>query len=201
MQFGVNHLGHHLLLRLLTPALLASATAERPSRLVSLASCGHRFAQPDLADLNFEKRQYNEWVSYGQAKTCNIWLAVEAERRYGSQHLHALAVHPGGIMTELMRHQSAETVRGWEEPSFARVMKSPQQGAATSVWAAVGSELQGRGGLFLENVSESVLRPVEPEKGMADVMGEGRAEYAYDAEGAKKLWQISDKLTGASELQ
>jgi NAD(P)-dependent dehydrogenase (short-subunit alcohol dehydrogenase family) len=198
-QIGVNHLGHHLLLRLLTPALLLSASAERPSRLVSLSSSAHRMARPDLADLHFERRAYDQWAAYGQAKTANIWLALEAERRYGARGLHALAVHPGVIRTELSRHMPAEAVAGWSDPSspMAAPMKSTQQGAATTVWAAVGAELRGRGGLYLEDVSEPALRAVQPGTGFADVMGGGRAEYAYDADAARQLWDISDKLTAA----
>ena len=73
-----------------------------------------------------------------------IYLANEIERRYGSQGLHATSVHPGGIFTELARHVDMETVKAMMTPGAQLVLKSPEQGAATTVWAVTGKHWEGQ---------------------------------------------------------
>jgi NAD(P)-dependent dehydrogenase (short-subunit alcohol dehydrogenase family) len=96
---SANHLAHFLLFQLLKPTLLASSTPDCPSRVVVLSSCGHRFAPVNFEDPNCKITEYNKWAWYGQAKTANIWMATEIERRYGARGLHASAVHPGGALS------------------------------------------------------------------------------------------------------
>ena len=142
MQFGTNHLGHFLLTGLLMPALLNGT----PARIVALSSRGHRFAPVDFEDIHFEKRPYHPWVSYGQSKTANILHAVELERRYGARGVHAYAVHPGAIPTELSRHMSQDELE--QLAASLDFIKTVEQGAATSVYAATAPEL-GRTWWFL----------------------------------------------------
>lgn len=147
-----------------------------------------------LDDINFtEQSSYNKWASYGQSKTANIWMANAVDRRYGAQNLHALSVHPGGIMTELGRHMNEEdmaSLGNWEE--MQKWFKSPEQGAATTVWAAVSPHFEGgNGGRYLEDVGEAGPQPAGAKTGSA-----GYAKHAYDPEGEEKLWKLSCETVG-----
>src|SRR5258706_724852 len=85
LQFGSNHLGHFLATCLLVPALRAAA----PSRVVSVSSRGHHMSPVVFQDIQFERRPYDKWHSYGHAKTANILFALRLDRRLGSHSLHA----------------------------------------------------------------------------------------------------------------
>jgi NAD(P)-dependent dehydrogenase (short-subunit alcohol dehydrogenase family) len=97
-QFGTNHLGHFVLVNRIASLLKAG------SRLVNLSSAGHRYADVDLEDPNFEHSPYEEFIAYGRSKTANVLFAVEFDRRHKARGVRATAVHPGGIRTELSRH-------------------------------------------------------------------------------------------------
>jgi len=194
-QFGTNHLGHFLLFQLLKPTLLSSSTASFNSRVVSVTSAGHRRSPILFDDLDLKKDGYDPWKSYGQSKTANIYLANEIERRYGSKGLHATSVHPGVIETELGRHLDSE----FKTKIFTEMklkLKSVEQGAATTVWAAIGKEWEGKGGKYLENCSVSV--PVKDEEALLPGVA-GHAKWVYDEEAAKKLWEVSLKLVGLTD--
>ena len=75
---------------------------------MNLASAGHRFADVDLDDPNFETTPYDPWLAYGRSKTANVLFAVEFDRRHKGRGVRATAVHPGGIQTELSRHMTPE---------------------------------------------------------------------------------------------
>jgi NAD(P)-dependent dehydrogenase (short-subunit alcohol dehydrogenase family) len=189
MQFGTNHLGHFLLTGLLLPALRQGA----PSRVVCVSSNGHRFDTVHLDDPNYERRPYDKWESYGQAKTANVWHAIELDRRFGRDGVRGFALHPGGIRTELGRHLTPDDIK----TLLARVgeatfqWKNTEQGAATQVWAATSPQLDGRGGLYLEDCHVAGPKTdAEPNKGYAP--------WALDAAGAERLWPLSEKLVGAS---
>jgi NAD(P)-dependent dehydrogenase (short-subunit alcohol dehydrogenase family) len=190
MQFATNHLGHFLLAGKLLPALTAGA----PARLVSVSSAGHQFSPVVFDDIHFERRPYDKWASYGQAKTANILFAVEFDRRFASRGVRAFANHPGGIVTELGRHLTQEDIAfiqgraAQRESGGGMTWKTPEQGAATQVWAATAPELDGKGGLYLEDVQ--ISGPMPP-KGSA-----GCAPYALDPENAKRLWAVSEQMLG-----
>lgn len=193
-QFGVNHLGHFLLTVMLMPALEAGASeTHRPSRVVSLSSIGHRRSEVNFDDLHFDRRPYDKWEAYGQAKTANALFAVGLTRKAASRGIVANAVMPGGIMTELQRHlPKAEMVGyGWidEEGRPNPRMKTPEQGAATSVWAAVAPELEAIGGLYLEDCAQAVAWTSE-------APWSGVLPYALDPEKADRLWTVSEELVG-----
>jgi len=121
-QFGTNHLVHFLLTQLLLPTLQASSTPAFYSRVIVLASSGHRHGGINFHNLNFEG-EYNPWVAYGQSKTANIYTASEVERRYGSKGVHAWSVHPGMIMTGLAKHVPAEMLEALaQNPDVRRAM-------------------------------------------------------------------------------
>lgn len=105
--------------------------------------------------------------------------------------VHATSVHPGGIMTNLLRHLDPSIKAQFQDPEFQKTAKSPEQGAATTVWAAVGKEWHGQGGKYLEDCQ--VSKPVAKLEDLTP-MDPGYKPYIYDVEAAKKLWKISNEL-------
>ncbi|KAH8803532.1 short-chain dehydrogenase/reductase-like protein [Xylogone sp. PMI_703] len=197
MQFGINHLAHFLLFQLLKPALLASSTPQFHSRVVNLSSSGHRVhGINDSDNYDFQKGDYDPWVAYGQSKTANIYMANEIERRYGPKGLHATAVHPGAINTPLLKYMDPEVLQKAVETLGAGKIKSIEQGAATTVWAAAGKEWANRGGRFLEDISEAKPGPDD-----GDANGKGYVPHAYDPEKEARLWKDSLKLVGLEDDQ
>ena len=190
-QFGTNHLGHFVLINRIA-SLLKSG-----SRLVNLSSAGHRFADVDLEDPNFERTPYAEFVAYGRSKTANILFAVEFDRRHRAEGVRATAVHPGGIQTELGRYMTDEVrdalIKNINESQPAGAgqfaWKTIPQGAATSVWAGIKASADEVGGRYCEDchVAEIV--------DSADIRG-GVQPYALDAEHAKALWAKSEAMVG-----
>ncbi|KAH7117108.1 short-chain dehydrogenase [Dendryphion nanum] len=194
LQFGTNHLAHFLLFQLLKPALLASASPEFGSRVVSVSSVGHRNSEIHFDNLKLEGI-YQPWLAYGQAKLANVYLANEIERRYGSQNLHAFSLHPGGIWTGLQIHVEEQVAVWKDDPKAQTVIKSPEQGAATSIWAALDKSWEGKGGLYLEECQVSQPYP----EGSTNMLESGYATNAYDEEAEKKLWKVSSELVGVEE--
>src|SRR6201997_3146382 len=105
-QFGTNHLGHFVLVNRIAPLMRAG------SRLINLASSGHRFSTVDLDDHNFERTPYEPFVAYGRSKTANILFAVAFDERHRGRGIRAAAVHPGVIETELGRHMGPSQIQG-----------------------------------------------------------------------------------------
>ncbi|KAH7009151.1 short-chain dehydrogenase/reductase-like protein [Macrophomina phaseolina] len=198
MQFGVNHLAHFLLFQLLKPALLASATPEFSSRVVNLSSSAHHVASiNESGNYSFEKTEYNDWVAYGQAKTANIYMTNEIERRYGSRGLHATSVHPGVIATALMQHMDPAMIENFKsDEKVYKMMKSPEQGAATTVWAAIGKEWEDKGGEYLAECGKTTRGNDNHE-----IAGVGFAGHAYDPEREARLWKDSLEMVGLKDDQ
>jgi NAD(P)-dependent dehydrogenase (short-subunit alcohol dehydrogenase family) len=190
-QFGTNHLGHFVLVNRIASLL-------RPgSRLVNLSSSGHRYADVDLEDPNFEHTPYSEFTAYGRSKTANVLFAVEFDRRHKARGVRAAAVHPGGIRTELSRHMTPEAMQkliaqiNASQPKGAAPFswKSIPQGAATSLWAACVAEAEAIGGRYCEDchVAEIAVAPG---------VREGVQPYAVDPRRAQALWQKSEEWVG-----
>lgn len=191
-QFGTNHLGHFLLATLLAPALGKGA----PSRLVSLSSTGHMYSPIDFDDPNYLVRDYHPFKAYGQAKTANALFAVEFDRRYRDKGIRAFSVMPGVINTNLGRHMTAELreelgIQPGSKTGLEAMYKSAAQGASTSVWAASSPDLDGHGGLYLEDNAEAVPWTKSLPRGV------GVMPHALDPEAARRLWDLSEDLTGA----
>jgi NAD(P)-dependent dehydrogenase (short-subunit alcohol dehydrogenase family) len=190
-QFGTNHLGHFVLVNRLVSLLRPGA------RLVNLSSAGHRYADIDLEDPNFEHSPYAEFTAYGRSKTANVLFAVEFDRRHKASGVRATAVHPGGIQTELARHMPPEAIATMiaeinaTQPKGAAPFswKSIPQGAATSVWAACVADVEAIGGRYCEDchVAEVVSAP-----GIRD----GVRPYALHPQRAQALWQKSEEMVG-----
>jgi NAD(P)-dependent dehydrogenase (short-subunit alcohol dehydrogenase family) len=188
-QFATNHLGHFALVNRLWPAVADGA------RVVSLSSRGHHNSPIRWDDVQFTEG-YEKWAAYGQAKTANVLFAVQLDKLAAGQGVHAFALHPGGIMTPLQRHLSrAEMVeRGWMDEAGTMLVefKTPEQGAATTVWAATSPQLAGLGGLYLEDCDVAELSP-EDADGLSP---SGVRRYAVDPAQAERLWTLSAQLTG-----
>ncbi|WP_111217004.1 SDR family NAD(P)-dependent oxidoreductase [Rhizobium tumorigenes] len=189
-QFGTNHLGHFLLVNRVAPMIADNG------RLVVLSSAGHRMADINLDDPNFERSAYDPWVAYARSKTANSLFAVEFDRRHRGRGIRAAAVMPGVISTGLIRHMTPEQLEAivaqLKEASEAAgapplEYKTIEQGAATSVWAAVVADGDLVGGRYCENCS---VADVADEGGF----DEGVRSYALDQDSAKRLWAKSEEL-------
>ncbi|MUL80194.1 MULTISPECIES: SDR family NAD(P)-dependent oxidoreductase [unclassified Mycolicibacterium] len=174
MQFGTNHLGHFALTALLQPQFVEG------TRIVNLSSEGHRLGDIDLADPNWQHRDYDKFSAYGAAKTANILHAVALDQRLHNRGVRAFAVHPGMVATNLARHMSRADVVAvsGQARSHAIDVLTPEQGAATQVWAAVSTGLDHSAGLYLADCT--VRTDAEP--------------YATDPDRAEELWEISESL-------
>ena len=197
MQFGTNHLGHFLLTNRIA-SLLKSG-----SRVVALSSMGHRYADVDLEDPNFERSEYDPWRAYGRSKTANVLFAVAFDRRHRERGVRAAAVHPGGIQTELGRHLSGVDMQGLLDRMNADLaakgkapfsFKTIPQGAATSVWAGAVAAADAVGGRYCENCR--VTTRVTDED--IDMVEGGVRPYAIDRARAEALWAKSEELVGES---
>jgi NAD(P)-dependent dehydrogenase (short-subunit alcohol dehydrogenase family) len=190
-QFGTNHLGHFVLVNRIASLLKAG------SRLVNLSSAGHRYADVDLEDPNFERSRYEEFVAYGRSKTANVLFAVEFDRRHKGGGVRAAAVHPGGIQTELGRYMTDEVrdkliasinaAQPKGAPPFS--WKSIPQGAATSVWAACVANAEAIGGRYCEDCHVAEVASTASLRG-------GVQPYALDPQHAQALWQKSEEMVG-----
>jgi NAD(P)-dependent dehydrogenase (short-subunit alcohol dehydrogenase family) len=190
-QFGVNHLAHFWFFCLLKDTMLASSTPEFNSRVVNVSSTGHMAGEVQFGNYAFEDGSYTPWKGYGQSKTANIYMANEIENRFGAKGLHGYSLHPGGIWTGLQKFISAEQMTQWKaRPGVDNILKSTEQGAATSVLAAVGKEYEGKGRLYFEDCD--LARPTEDDEN-------GYAKYAFDKEKEARLWDDSLKMVGLSE--
>ena len=185
-QFATNHLGHFALTTGLHDALAAASDG---ARIVSVSSTDHLSSPVHFDDLHFTRREYDPWQAYGQSKTANVLLAVEATRRWADDGIVANALMPGGIMTNLQRHVSADVIEGWEKAQRKGtvVFKTPAQGAATSLIAAVAPEF-ATGGHYLEDCVEA---PTVADD--ATGVRSGVRAYALDAGNAQRLWDVSEE--------
>ena len=187
-QFATNHLGHFQLTARLWPLLKRAETA----RVVALSSIGHRLNGLDIEDPNFNHREYDKWLAYGQAKSANALFALHLDTLGAASGVRAFSVHPGGIRTPLQRHLTMEeqTAMGWydEEGNLNPAFKSVEEGASTSVWCAVSPLLRGMGGVYCEDCN--VALPAEE----AASRSSGVQPHVCDPELAARLWARSEEL-------
>ncbi|MGZ4196316.1 MAG: SDR family NAD(P)-dependent oxidoreductase [Solirubrobacteraceae bacterium] len=188
LHFATNHLGHFQLATGLHAALRASGSA----RVVSLSSTAHLYCPILFDDPTLAFVPYSPFLGYGQSKTANVLFAVEANRRWERDAIAVNAVMPGGIATRLQRHIDPEALaRARREAGASAELKTVEQGAATSILAAVSPLLEGVGGRYLEDCNEA-----EVVRSRADSDGRhGVAAYALDEGNAERLWELSERLT------
>ncbi|HYP15391.1 MAG TPA: SDR family NAD(P)-dependent oxidoreductase [Bryobacteraceae bacterium] len=197
-QFGVNHVGHFVLVNRIASLLRAGG------RLVNVSSDGHRISNVDLGDPNFERTPYDPMVAYGRSKTANILFAVAFDQRHRGRGVRATAVHPGVIQTELGRYMEPALLKGLmeqlEQDSTAQgkgpyTWKTIPQGAATSVWAAVVAGADEVGGKYCDDCN---VAPVMSDEVATTFAVEGVRAYAVDQHNAEALWKMTEELTGES---
>lgn len=170
--FAVNHLAPFLLTGLLLPRIVASA----PSRIVNVASEAHRFGRIDWDDVQNERR-YSALRVYGQSKTANMLFTRELSRRLDGTGVTVNALHPGGIRSNLGRGNGV--LLDAVQRAVGLFLRSPEQGARTSVHLATSDELLGKTGGYYAR-----CRP------------KTAAAHAFDDAAARRLWQLSEELTG-----
>ncbi len=197
LQFATNHLGHFQL----TAGLWEALKKSRNARVLALSSRGHMRGEVDFSDPNFDKRPYDKWAAYGQSKTANSLFAVELDKRGQPHGIRAFAVHPGGILTDLLRYMTDEDLRLYgiyrvngviTIPDVTKVperFKTVEQGAATTIWAAVSPQLNGKGGVYCEDCDIAAMVPADSK------LNSGVRPWAVDKAAAEALWILSEKLT------
>ncbi|MEV4254780.1 SDR family NAD(P)-dependent oxidoreductase [Spirillospora sp. NPDC049652] len=182
-HFATNHLGHFALVNRLRPLLADDA------RVVSVASSGHFLSGIRWDDPHFATG-YDRWLAYAQSKTANALFAVQLN----ALGVRAFAVHPGSILTPLQRHvpREEQIAQGWmsEDGTPAEGFKTPEQGAATAIWAATSPLLDGLGGLYAQDCD--IAEPATTD----DMLIGGVKPWAVDAGDAARLWEVSADLTG-----
>lgn len=190
LQFATNHLGHFALATGLHGALARGASDRDGARIVAVSSTAHMRSGIDFDDIHFAHRGYDPQIAYAQSKTANSLFAVEATRRWATEGVVANAVNPGGVATGLQRNFTAEQRHSLDEAAAAGVFtyKTVEQGAATSVVAAVAPEFAHSGGHYLDDAQEAYSVPNDAELAHHP---HGVKAWALDPAAANRLWTIS----------
>jgi NAD(P)-dependent dehydrogenase (short-subunit alcohol dehydrogenase family) len=187
LQLATNHLGHFRLTARLWPALVKA----RGARLIALSSWGHAMSSVDLDDPNCERRPYDKWKAYGQSKSANALFALALDARGEEHGVRAFSVHPGSVTTELARSVPEEELRALRA-IHPRYRKTPAEGAATSVWCATSSAVDGMGGVYCEDVDIGEPVPADSSESW------GVRPWIMDRDLADRLWTKSEEWTGVS---
>src|SRR3954466_93092 len=186
MQIGTNHLGPFALTNLLLPSIT--------DRVVTVSSPAHRMGGLDLDDLNWHKRRYQRWRAYGQTKLSNLLFTLELQRRMteAGSDLRAVAAHPGYASTNLQSHTGNWLQNGLMAVGNKLLAQSDEMGALPTLYAAT-QDIPGGGYVGPDGFQE--------QRGHPKLVG--RSSAASDEESARRLWDLSEKLTGVSfpELQ
>lgn len=193
-QLATNHLSHFQLTAKLWPALKRANGA----RIINVSSQGHQFAPFNFEDPNFVHREYETLQAYGQSKTASNLFALELDHRANEYNVRAYSLHPGSIGgTELGREAPLELfqnmgfldVDGNMLPEIVASLKTIPQGAATTLWCATSPLLNDIGGVYCEDSEIAVLASDQE-------MSKGVKGYSLDQTNAKRLWTLSEELTG-----
>ncbi|GAB3573113.1 SDR family NAD(P)-dependent oxidoreductase [Hymenobacter daeguensis] len=206
-QLSTNYLGHFHLAARLWGALAKAGGA----RVVNVSSWGHHFSPFVFDDPNFLNREFDSFAAYGQSKTASILFSLELDNRGKSVSVRAYSLHPGIISeSELSRNVPHEDLVSYgvfdesgqviNDPS--KGLKSLAQGASTTVWCATSPQLNALGGVYCENADIAELdnsQANESQEGTSDTqLMKDVLPYALEEEAAKKLWVMSEQLTGVN---
>lgn len=193
-QLATNYLAQFQL----TARLWTALEKANGARVINLSSQGHQMASFNFEDPNFEHRAYETLQGYGQSKTAVNLFSLELDNRAKKFGVRAYSVHPGSIAdTELGREAPLELFikmgfcdeKGNLLPEVAASLKTIPQGAATSVWCATNPLLDKIGGVYCEDVEIAGLASdTSPSDGVK--------RYSLDEANAKRLWLLSEALTG-----
>jgi NAD(P)-dependent dehydrogenase (short-subunit alcohol dehydrogenase family) len=196
LQFATNHLGHFALATGLHDALALGASERDGSRIVSLSSTAHMRSGVDFDDLHFERRSYDPQIAYAQSKTANSLFAVEATRLWAHEGIYANAVNPGGVVTGLQRNFTPQQKESLDAAQAAGVFtyKTIEQGAATSIVAAVAPQFARTGGHYLDDAREAYTVPNDADLAQHP---HGVKEWALDPAAAERLWTVSTDVLRA----
>lgn len=204
-QLATNYLGHFQLTARLWGALVKANGA----RVVNVSSWGHHFSPFVFDDPNFNNREFESFSAYGQSKTASILFALELDNRGKNFGIRSYSLHPGIISeSELGRNVSHEDLVSYgvfdengnviNDPS--KGLKSLPQGASTTVWCATSPQLNEIGGVYCENADIAQLENINADDLTENMDGTTMMKnvmpYALDETSAKKLWILSEKLTG-----
>lgn len=193
-QLATNYLAQFQLTARLWPALKKADGA----RVINVSSQGHQFAPFHFDDPNFLHREYETLAAYGQSKTASNLFALELDNRGKAYHVRTYSLHPGSINgTELGREASLELFQqmgfldaeGNLLPEVAASLKTIPQGAATTVWCATSPMLNKIGGVYCEDADVAELASETSMSG-------GVNRYSLDETHAKRLWTLSEEMTG-----
>ncbi|WP_306370546.1 oxidoreductase [Nocardiopsis sp. CC223A] len=193
-HLAVHHLGHFTLTVLLAPVLAEGA------RVVGLSSAGHFLSDMRWEDPHFARPgAYDRWTAYGQSKTAVSLAALHLDGLLAPRGAHAFSVHPGSILTPLQREVPLRTRRelGWvvgEDDRPAPGFKTPEQGAATAVWAATSPLLEGHGGAYCQDCD--IAAPADSD----DMLAGGVKPWVLDRGAAERLWWWSAGATGVGAV-
>jgi NAD(P)-dependent dehydrogenase (short-subunit alcohol dehydrogenase family) len=191
-QLAICHIGHFELTRLLERNLKRSPGA----RVVALSSTAHIRGDVQWDDPHFRDHPYDKWLAYAQAKTANALFALGLDERWQGDGVRAFSVHPGGIFTPLQRHLGEEEMvqLGWKNsdgtipPAVAALFKTPQEGAATTLWCATSPQLDGMGGLYCEDCDVAALATESSQR------WEHVRPWACDPDSADRLWKMTESM-------
>jgi NAD(P)-dependent dehydrogenase (short-subunit alcohol dehydrogenase family) len=194
-QLATNYLGQFQL----TAKLWTALKKANGARVVNVSSLGHQMASFNFDDPNFLHHKYETLQAYGQSKTASNLFSLELDNRGKVFNVRTYSLHPGSINgTELGREASLELFqkmgfcdeKGNIFPEVVANLKTIPQGAATTVWCATSPRLENSGGVYCENADIAQLAS------NGSVGTSGVELYSLDELNAKKLWNLSEEMTG-----
>ncbi|MBD0297868.1 MAG: SDR family NAD(P)-dependent oxidoreductase [Flavisolibacter sp.] len=182
----------------LTARLWNALKKANGARVINVSSQGHQFAPLHFEDPNFENRAYETLQAYGQSKTAVNLFSLQLDTRAKAFGVRVYSVHPGNVWgTDLLREAPLELLqqfgfyddKGNVVPQAVASLKTVPQGAATTIWAATSPLLNEIGGVYLEDADIAELA-------LGQEMSTGVKPYSLDETSAKRLWKLSEKMTG-----
>lgn len=193
LQFATNYLGHFALTRRLHRALRLGAGDRGGARIVNVSSTALMRANLDFDDLQFQQRPYQPQIAYAQSKTANSLFSVESTRRWRDHGAVANTANPGGVASGLQRNFTPEQRASLAAAEAAGTFryKTPDQGAATTLTAAIHPAFAHTGGHYLDDCREAYT---VPDDALLADHPHGVKRWALDPDAARELWRVSTRL-------